>query len=1284
MAGDSHVFELLVEMLESGKSAEEICQNCPDLLTEVRQRWKEFCVVDAEVGALLPDSTLSPNPDALAHPATAAALPQIPGYEVEAILGRGGMGVVYKARHRALDRAVAIKMLLAGGFAAPQELTRFRREAEALAGLRHPNIVQVYDAGDVEGRPYFTMEFIEGGSLAHQLSATPQPPRQAAELITTLAGAVQCAHINGILHRDLKPANIMRTADGVPKIADFGLARSIRGGSEFTLPGARVGTPSYMAPEQALGKTDAIGPAADVYALGAVLYELLTGRPPFRGESPSETERQVIADEPASPSRWNDRVPRDLETICLKCLEKNPGRRYASAQDLADDLERFLKNKPVLARPVGWGERGLRWAQRNKGLSAALLGVALLLLFLAVGSLAAAVYFQRLAREKGNLADEKEAARAEAVGAERREAGLRQLAETQREALGRNLYIAEMNLAGQAATSPSGISRVGELLAVAGKDRPDLRNWEWYYLNGLCHRDLLTFGGHGGSALAVAWSPDGRRVASADARGVIQLWDAADGQGLRLLRGSQSAVRSVAWSPDGTRLASADWNGTARVWDTANGKQVVSYRGHAGAVFAVAWSPDGKWLASGGEDKTIHVWDAANGKNVSVLRGHGGQVFGVAWSPDGKRVASASEDSTVRLWDPLNGKESSTLRGHLNWVNSVAWNPNGERLASASNDGTTKVWEASSGKELLTLRGHAQSVVSVAWSPDGTRLVTASDDRTVKVWPGTGGQEAFTLRGHTDRCTAVAWSPDGKRLASAANDAMVKIWDASAGPETLVLHGGGRPVESLAWRPDGQRFAWCRNEKIAVWDRSPVKELFVLRGHRGPVFSVTWSPDGKRLASGGEDQTVRIWDAARRLETNSLRGHTHFVTSVSWSPDGTRLASASRDKTMRIWDTLSGKPVQICRGHDHIVDGVMWSPDAKRLASASWDRTVRVWEAETGRQTLCLRGHLAEVNAVAWSRDGEWLASAGFDGELKIWNATTGKLKFTLRGHTAQATSAAWNGDGTRLASSSWDGTVKIWDTATGSETLTLRGYANQMKSLAWSPDGLVIVSGGDDQTIVVNDATTGYVAGRAPQYLFVLDRRLVADAKNAADWRLRGEIDAAAGNWNQAAVDFQKHCSLDPRNHWVTLGWWVAGPYPEDLKGHYPPESSPFPDELPAGGVESNAAPRWERVPINACGFVNLGALFSHAEHISAYALLRIYSPRQQQVSILLGSDDQVRLWLNGKQIHESLHERTAVPDAEAVPAALEAGWNTLLARVVNVTGDHALYLRLSHTTTN
>jgi tetratricopeptide (TPR) repeat protein/predicted Ser/Thr protein kinase len=377
MRSDPQVLELLEEMLDTGKTPEEICRTRPDLLPQVRLRWQEFCRVDAEIEALLPESDLSSRSGVSFAESPSAALPQIPGYKVEAVLGSGGMGVVFKARHRALDRTVAIKMLLAGSFAGPQELARFRREAEALAGLRHPNIVQVYDAGDIEGRPYFAMEFVEGGSLAQQLSAAPQHPRWAAELVATLTAAVQFAHRCGIVHRDLKPANILVSADGTPKITDFGVALSVAGGTRFTISGARVGTPSYMAPEQALGKASAMGPAVDIYALGAVLYELLTGRPPFVGETALDTERQVIATDPIPPSRLNAKVAPDLETICLKCLHKSPDRRYATAEELADDLHRFLEGRPVVARPVSPIERAARWAARRPALATLLVAVTL-------------------------------------------------------------------------------------------------------------------------------------------------------------------------------------------------------------------------------------------------------------------------------------------------------------------------------------------------------------------------------------------------------------------------------------------------------------------------------------------------------------------------------------------------------------------------------------------------------------------------------------------------------------------------------------------------------------------------------------------------------------------------------------------------------------------------------------------------------------------------------------------------------------------------------------------
>ena len=328
---------------------------------------------------------LFPAPDDLSPwPLQEDAFPSIPGYEVEAILGRGGMGVVYKARHLRLNRTVAIKTLLGGGSAGPHERERFQREAEAVAALRHPNIVQLYDVGEEEGRPYFTMEFVDGGSLALKLAGSPQPARPSADLVSTLADAVHAAHRGGIVHRDLKPANVLLAADGTPKISDFGLARRLEGGAALTLSGVPVGTPSYMAPEQALGRAAAVGPATDVYALGAILYELLTGRPPFRAATAAETVQQVISQEPAPPSRLNAQVPRDLETICLKCLHKEPARRYSSAEELADDLRRFGEGRPIQARRVGWSERTWRWCRRNPTV-AALTAASLVPIFMAVG-----------------------------------------------------------------------------------------------------------------------------------------------------------------------------------------------------------------------------------------------------------------------------------------------------------------------------------------------------------------------------------------------------------------------------------------------------------------------------------------------------------------------------------------------------------------------------------------------------------------------------------------------------------------------------------------------------------------------------------------------------------------------------------------------------------------------------------------------------------------------------------------------------------------------------------
>lgn len=380
MDDDTRIRELLEEALNSDQTLEELSRDTPELLPALRERWDRLRNLDEQIDALFP-ATVPLSPPGEAAQVAEERLPQIDGYRVEGVLGRGGVGVVYAATHIGLKRRVAIKMLLAGDFASAPDKARLRREAEAIAALRHENIVQIFDFGEHEQRPYFTMEFVEGGDLTKALDRAPLPARRAATLVATLARAVATAHQSGIVHRDIKPGNVLLTREGTPKITDFGLARRLDSDPLMTVTGARVGTPSYMAPEQAAGAKEALCPPVDIYALGAMLYELLVGRPPFRAESTAETQRQVITLEPVPPTRLNPRVPRDLETICLKCLRKTPAQRYASALALAEDLDRFMRGDPITARRVSQLERAARWARRRPaGAALIVTGAALLVL----------------------------------------------------------------------------------------------------------------------------------------------------------------------------------------------------------------------------------------------------------------------------------------------------------------------------------------------------------------------------------------------------------------------------------------------------------------------------------------------------------------------------------------------------------------------------------------------------------------------------------------------------------------------------------------------------------------------------------------------------------------------------------------------------------------------------------------------------------------------------------------------------------------------------------------
>jgi WD40 repeat protein len=965
---------------------------------------------------------------------------QVEGYEILKELGRGGMGVVYQARHLRLGRVVALKMVLAGGHATEQDLQRFLGEAEAVAALQHPHIVQLYDFGQHNGLPYFTLELVPGGSLADRLAGTPLAPRAAARIVEQLAGGMAYAHQHGIVHRDLKPANVLLAEDGTPKITDFGLARRVHGEpgalatGGLTATGAVMGTPSYMAPEQASGEGKRVGPTADVYALGAILYECLTGRPPFRAATALDTLVQVVSAEPVAPRQFNPAIDRDLETICLKCLRKEPGKRYASAQELAEDLRRFLNREPIRARPVGRWERGVKWVRRRPA-AAGLLAVSVLAALTLLGS---GLYFTaRLTEQNEQLTQQRNWALFQ-----------KERAEVARHAI-------QMDVALRA-WQEHDIVRATKILDEVSGDFQT--TWEYRHLRGLCRRNPRTLQGHTGGVTSVCFSPDGTRIASAGWDSTVKVWNVEKVQEILALKGGGL---SVCFSPDGKRIASA--SGGVTVWDAQTGKEVLSLKGGGNSV---CFSPDGKRIASGSK-----VWDTQTGKEVLSLKGGGRSV---CFSPDGKRIASDSEDNkTVKVWDAETGQELLALKGHRDGVSSLCYSPDGKRIASACGRpvGEVKVWDALTGQEVLSLEGRlGRPILDICFSPDGKRLASAAARwetwaGEVKVWDAQSGQEVLSLKPLSGTVNGVRFSPNGKRLASASE--MVKLWDLQSRQEELSFQGHTEEVTSVCFSPDGKRLASAaaREGKVKVWDVQTGQQVLSLQE---ASRSVCFSPDGKRLASSDGS----VWDAETGQKVLALKGG--GIHRVCFSPDGKRLALGAG-----VWDTETGQGLFSLFDKDaQWVNIACFSPNGKRLASA-----LGIWDAETGQTVLRFPGsediHGGEVllAGVCFSPDGKQIAIGGGDrgkGEVKVWDAQSGQQVLALQGHTWIVTSVCFSPDGKRIASAcgynvgnTRKGEVKVWDAQTGQEVLTLPGHT----SVCFSPDGTRIASAGQDGTVKVWDA---------------------------------------------------------------------------------------------------------------------------------------------------------------------------------------------------------------------